>query len=249
MSEPSDKGEMKYLYNVELSPKELHSIGLIISQWGCLEHEIFTQTLMTFDEPIEGGDKLPKAMDNLRFFEVLNLWEERVVKKAAGVPKDVLSSQLERIRHYYEFRNAIAHGMWEWDISDPKKINSIRIRKRDIVTTHFTAEDLHDFSMEVAEINFKIRYPGGVEDLASAMSEKGSHISRIGAALLSGHPVADELSGPSPGMTTERAMTRKPYCSPSPSSAFALPPSLARELRRTGRATADKPLTVLCCFL
>jgi len=193
MSEERNKDEMKYLYNVELSPKELLHLGLIISHWGCLEHEIFHQTLMTFDEPDVRAGKLPNAMDNLRFFEVLNLWEERVVKKATDTFKDVLSKQLERIRHYYEFRNAIAHGMWTWDTSDLKKISSVRIRKINIVTTHFTAEDLQDFSMTVAEINFKIRYPGGVDDLAKAMGEKGSHISRTGMAFLTGNAILGDL--------------------------------------------------------
>jgi hypothetical protein len=130
-------------------------------------------------------------MDNLQFSEVLDLWEERVVNKANGEVKAVMSKQLERIRHYHEFRNAIAHGMWEWDTHDPKKIRSIRVRKRNIITTHFTADDLEHFSTQVAEINFKIRYPGGLEDLAKARAEQGFHISRIGAALLFGN--ADEL--------------------------------------------------------
>src|ERR1035441_9398355 len=47
------------------------------------------------------------------------------------------------------------------------------------------------------------------------------------------------MPGSSPGMTAKTEVrSRKPYSSPSPSSAFALPPSLVRELRRTSRLYA-----------
>lgn len=182
---------IRHLYDVELSEKELLSLGLIVSQWGCLEHEIFFQTLNSF--PPEGGKNLPKAMNNVHFSDVLDLWEERVVNRASKTRKLVLTEQLRRIRHCQDFRNAIAHGMWEWDQSDPKTIHAIRIRKKDIITTHFNADDLHDFSIEIAEINFSVRFPAGLKDLAKAMAEAGSYISRKGVALLSGSPIAADL--------------------------------------------------------
>jgi hypothetical protein len=199
MSEP-ENDDIPIVYNVELSPRELAHIGLIVSQWASLEYEIFTQTLMTFVDSEITGNELPRSMNNLQFSSVLDLWEERVINKANGEVKEVLIKELEHIRHYHEFRNAIAHGMWEWDKSDPKKIRSVRIRNRNVITIRFTAANLESFSTEVGKINFKIRCPSGLEDLAKIRAEQRFYMSRIGAALFSGDDelLPDEWKSPLP---------------------------------------------------
>jgi hypothetical protein len=55
-----DDGMM--VYDVELSDRETFHIGRIIALWGALEHEVFMQTLETFD--IEPGEleKLPNRL-------------------------------------------------------------------------------------------------------------------------------------------------------------------------------------------
>ncbi len=181
---------LDYLHDVELSERELFYIGQIIAQWGALEYEIFCQTLQTFDGCVKS---LPKEMNNMQFSGVLEKWRERVVDRCIGEKKKKLDEQYDLIRHYQDYRDALVHGMWDWDISSPHKIKTTRVRKKEVRSVHFTAADLQDFSLEVARINFNVRYPRGVEDLAE-MAKKGGHISRLGMSMLSGNPVAAELA-------------------------------------------------------
>ena len=75
----SDENEIKHLWDLELSDSEVHHIGKIVAHWGAIEHEVFIQTLMTFDTSSQEEIQLPKAMNNLNFTNVLELWKERVV--------------------------------------------------------------------------------------------------------------------------------------------------------------------------
>jgi hypothetical protein len=187
---PTEKrpNEMEYSTDVELSSRELLSIGKIVALWGSLEYEIFCQTLMSF-----GTKTLPKEMSNLQFSPVLTLWEARVVNKAMSKCKGVLLEQCKRIRYCLDFRNALVHGMWDWSLAAPEKITAIRVRKKEVVRAHFTADDLESLASELATINFNVRYPGGSEEYVTAMAERGAHLSRRGVCLLTGNPLVDDL--------------------------------------------------------
>ncbi|WP_018507502.1 hypothetical protein [Thiobacillus thioparus] len=188
-----------YLWDDELSERETFLIGKTIAQWGALEHEIFVQTLMTF----EGEEiALPRAMNNLQFTEILDLWKVRVAPKAEDERRKVLEQQYEKILKLKDYRDALVHGMWQWSKAELSKITSVRIRKKEIISVHFTADDLADFSLQLARVNFKLRFPGGIEDLAEQRTAEGSYINRIGSALLTGSPLADEWLK-SMGVTTD----------------------------------------------
>lgn len=188
-----------YLWDDELSERETFLIGKTIAQWGALEHEIFVQTLMTF----EGEEiALPRAMNNLQFTEILDLWKVRVAPKAEDERRKVLEQQYEKILKLKDYRDALVHGMWQWSKAELSKITSVRIRKKEIISVHFTADDLADFSLQLARVNFKLRFPGGIEDLAEQRAAEGSYINRLGSALLTGSPLADEWLK-SMGVTTD----------------------------------------------
>lgn len=193
MSENSNKSEdarIDHAHNVELSERELLSIGHIVAQWGALEHEVFCQTLQTFEEHTQ---TLPREMNNMQFSGVLEKWKERVVDQCNEEKKKKLEEQYALIRHYHDFRDALVHGMWDWDATSPDRIKTTRVRKKEVISTHFTAADLEVFSWELAKINFNIRYPRGIEDLAEEMINAGGYVSRLGASMLSGHTVTAEL--------------------------------------------------------
>ena len=46
---------MHYTLGTELSERETYLIGLIVSQWGFIESEIFEQTILSFED----GEVLP----------------------------------------------------------------------------------------------------------------------------------------------------------------------------------------------
>jgi hypothetical protein len=205
MSDNSNESEdprLDCLHNVELSERELLCIGHIMAQWGALEHEVFCQTLQTFDKH---EDTLPKEMNNMQFSGVLEKWKERVVDQCKGEKQKKLEEQYSLIRHYQGHRDALVHGMWNWDTASPNKIKTTRVRKTEILSTHFTAADLEVLSLSVARINFHIRYPLGDDDLAE-MINRGGYIGRLTMSMLAGHPVAAELM-PSLKLTDEKPGT------------------------------------------
>jgi hypothetical protein len=119
-------------------------------------------------------------MNNLQLTKLLDLWKERVVDQAQKDRAEVLRFQLDEINRLKNFRDALVHGMWQWSTSELTRISTVRVRREQVITTHFTMEDLQDFADRVASINFKVRYPGGLEDLARARVELGGGVSRIG---------------------------------------------------------------------
>lgn len=177
-------------FQPELSDREFFFIGTIVAQWGFLEHEIFLQTLLTFSDETE---KLPKDLSSLQFTTILAQWESRVVNAATGDAKAVLEKQLSKIRHYKDFRDALVHGMWDYDKSAPEQIITTRVRRKELVTVRFTANQLQEFAEELAKINAAILYPGGFEQYATERAAQGSYMSRRWIATMSGNPVAEEL--------------------------------------------------------
>ena len=177
---------IEHRWDAELSDREVFLIGKVIVQWGALEHEIFTQTLLTFDASEGEQAALPKAMNNLQVTELLALWKDRVVDQAKGDRSRVLQLQFDEILRLKDFRDAIVHGMWGWSASNLTTISTVRVRKKQVLTTHSTSDDLDDFYGRLANINFKIRFPGGLEDLARRRSEDGGYISRRLLSMMSG---------------------------------------------------------------
>jgi len=185
---------VKYSWESQLSDREVHFIGTIFVQWGALEHEVFMQTLMTF-EPPEGEKEvpvLPKQMNNLQFSRVLELWNERVAKPCRGRRGKVLQVQYDEIMKLKDVRDALTHGMWHWTAEDLGEIRTVRVKKREIITSRFSADNLGDVASRLGEINFKIRFPGGLVDIARQRIKDGGYMSRRAAAVFSGAPVDAE---------------------------------------------------------
>jgi len=181
---PEENNDLSYLFDLELSDKEVFYVGKIVSQWGSIEHEIFNQCLLTFDQE---EIKLPKAMNNLCFSDVLKLWIKRVVDVDNEERQTILLQQYEKIIELKDYRNALVHGMWNWDLSEPDVITTSRIRKKEIISTKFKPDDLVDFYTQLAKINFNIRFPGGVEELAEARMAQSGYIDRRGFEMLFGN--------------------------------------------------------------
>lgn len=182
---------MKYLWDHQLSGREIQLIGTIFVQWGALEHEVFIQTLMTF-EPKEGDADvpvLPKEMNNLQFSGVLELWNKRVAMNCRGRRGKVLQRQYGEILKLKDARDALTHGMWHWTPENLGEIQTVRVKKREVITSHFSVDALADISSRLGEVNFKLRFPGGLVDLARLRMNEGGYMSRRAVAMFSGAPV------------------------------------------------------------
>ncbi|MFC1542394.1 hypothetical protein ACFL4M_00710 [Pseudomonadota bacterium] len=170
------KKKIKEIWDDGLAGGEIYHIGKIVAHWGAIEHEIFCQTLQTFDEPSTEKIELPKTMNNMSFRAVLKLWNERVVVPAKEPERSVLTEQSRKIEAYQDHRNALVHGMWDWKRDQPEVVTTTRIRKKEIITTAFNEGDLHDFYTELAQINLLIRYPGGMQELFEEKASQGFYI-------------------------------------------------------------------------
>jgi hypothetical protein len=137
---------MKLLFDVELSEKESFLVGRIVALWGALEFEIFEQTVFSFPEEVA---ELPKEMNNMQFSKVLELWKERVIAKAKGRRQKVLMKQHARICQCQDYRDAIIHGMWDWNRSNPTVITTVRVKKKEIISMKFEPDDLAQFCTEL----------------------------------------------------------------------------------------------------
>ena len=172
-----ETSKVKHLLDIGLTEQELVTVGAIIAHWGAIEHEVFMQTFVTFDEPSITSDELPRAMSNLNFAEVLELWKKRVVDASTSEHKPVLTKQYDEIVRLSPFRNSLIHGMWDWDSADPKVLITSRVRKKEVIHTRFEAGDLEHFATSLAEINLLIRYPGGARQLLGEHLAQGGYVS------------------------------------------------------------------------
>jgi len=185
--------KLAHIWNAELSDREVFLIGKIVIQWGALQEEVFSQTLLSFDIDDSEKPALPKAMNNLQLTELLDLWKKRVIDQAQGERAIVLQGQFDEILELKDFRDALVHGMWEWSPNDPSLISTVLVRRKQMITIHFTAGDLENFYRRMASINFKIRFPGGTDEYFSKLAEQGSYMSRRWVSMISGSPIADDL--------------------------------------------------------
>lgn len=71
-------------------------------------------------------------------------------------------------------------------------VSTTRVAKKQIITMHFPAGSLANFHEALGVINFKIRYPGGLADLAQERATEGGYISRRAVCMLTGNSAADD---------------------------------------------------------
>ncbi|WP_337053133.1 hypothetical protein [Pseudoxanthomonas sp. USHLN014] len=181
--------------DLQLSEREIFLIGMIVAHWGALEHEVFIQALRSFDDPDIQATDLPKAMNNIQFTQVLALWKGRVVDKAEGERATVLQKVHDEILRMKEPRDALVHGMWQWSPESRDLISTIRVRRREILTSHFNVEYLQNFALRLSQLNFQIQCPRGTADLASSRQQVGFYISRKGLQLMASTARAKPSSG------------------------------------------------------
>lgn len=177
------------LMALPLSDAELHFIGQIIAYWGRIEHEVFGQALLSFGE----DEEVPSALgSNRNFPAVQRVWRERVISRADDERRTVLEREDAKITHYYQFRPAIAHAMWDWEMADTAVIISRRIVNKQVITVKLTKDDLASMASALGETLYWVTYPGGLADRGKELAEAGGYMSRHFVAMMKGDPRAVE---------------------------------------------------------
>ena len=142
-------------------------------------------------------------MNNMRFTDVLEQWNERVIHKSDKNRAAVLQKQHDEICRLMDYRNALVHGMWEWRDDQLDTITTTRIRKKEIISIKVKSDDLVDLYTQIARINFQIRYPSGVEELLQEKMKQGSYISRRALSMFTDSDIADDWMTPLPGQSND----------------------------------------------
>lgn len=181
---------MRHILDLGLSDREKFFIAETISQWGAIEHEVFLQTLKTF----EPDDTLPKEMSNIQFSGVLKLWEARVVHQADAERAAALREVHIGIEAKQEARNALVHGMWSWDTSAPGLVFVTRVKRDTVIRSVFDAKSLEALALDVCDLLYKLKYPRGIADQAEELGNDGYWFSRRRVAAMSRDPVTADLS-------------------------------------------------------
>ena len=184
-------GELRNIWRSELTDAEVYSVGDIFVLWACLEHEIFAQTLLTFEAEISDAIDLPKEMNNMQFTSVLDLWKSRVAEATTGPRGTVLREQYHEIVGLKDARDALAHGRWDWSPEAPHQVTTTRVKKSNLISSHFTTDFLHDMAVRLGEINFKVRFPGGLGELAETQIAEGGYMSRSAMTSMFNRPETD----------------------------------------------------------
>lgn len=164
---------------LELKDEEIYHIGMIVVHWAALEHEVFTQARMSFDDCGERSELLPKDLNNAQFTQTLDIWKRRVVDTSGNGRKEALESVHAEIVKLKEFRDALAHGMCTWSPDALDRITTERVKNGELIAVHFTTEGLSHFANAVACLNFRLRYPSGEVDLFSFRESSAVYFSRV----------------------------------------------------------------------
>ena len=165
-------------------------MGDIFVLWACLEHEIFVQTLLTFEVEVNQAADLPKEMNNMQFTSVLELWKSRVAEATTAPRGTVLREQYGEIVSLKDARDALAHGRWHWSPEAPDQVTTTRVKKSSLISSHFSTDFLHGMATRLGEINFKVRFPGGLGELAEAQISEG-YMSRSAMTSMFSRPETD----------------------------------------------------------
>lgn len=173
---------VKVIVGTELDDKETYLIGAIVAQWGFLENEIFEQTLLSYADE----ESLPRAMNNLQFSAVLELWKQRVVETSADATKRLFHAQYDEIVKLSPFRQAIIHSRWKWHADRLDVITAVRVAKDQIISVDFDTESLTDFMLRLGEVRRNLQYPGGEDERLAELEAMGGRISRSGYRMLFG---------------------------------------------------------------
>ena len=182
MTSHTENDEIEIGLDWGLSHQEISLIGNIIVEWSFLESELFKQIAESSNNSELSEIEFKKKLKYQGFTKLVKLWENEIVENSSDPINEVLTKQLDEILYLMDFRNAIAHAMWEWHPDKIGTISSVRVKKDKIIQVALTSEDLVNISKRLRRVNFNIRYPNGKDqfyaELAENISETGGYTSR-----------------------------------------------------------------------
>jgi hypothetical protein len=171
----------------DLEEEELAAIGYVTAQWAYLEHRILASTLALSHQ---SGAAPPKDAANLSFERRLAAWRETIERFVTDKKeKTRLLKLVSKAANLSTSRHKLAHGLWTWDYTDPRKLTAFSFRPTVGFEADFNAEGIRLLGQRIGKLNFELAFPGGKEDAYRSMAElasEGRGASRSALLELSG---------------------------------------------------------------
>jgi hypothetical protein len=172
----------------DISEREMYAIGKMTATWALLESLLIK---MTLDLARYSGHRLPPDF-------VKNNTLARTVKELTSLMKRIKESErlkrslgtiLQRTNTLKTQRHALTHGVFSWDTNKPGfiRVESPKKQKRH----EFDTRTIDKIAQKIAELNFEIMYPSGIDEFYKEKIKAGCGISRLYAILMSGEESDD----------------------------------------------------------
>jgi hypothetical protein len=180
-------GAEKPALYADVSEAETYAIGKMTTGWAILEHSMMSVTITLARRYKQA---LPANFLTLPFGKRFESFRNMIgLVKSPGTKKH-FESVASRIANVQAERHDFTHGLWDWDYKAPHKVTVDHARKKGRRYKNYDFHAILDIATRIAEINFDLLYPRGVDQYqkahARAIARTGFYISRKFAVAISG---------------------------------------------------------------
>jgi hypothetical protein len=186
----------------DISDAEFYAIGKITASWAILEHSMMyaaitlatkhkppptkgfaalpiVRKLLKFVMPAPRPAAIPHNYPTLPFERRLRVFGSVIASIPIGPARTRLENIASRIANVQAERHDFTHGIWDWAASTPTKITVDHVRKNGRRRhKHYDSEAMLKLAERVAQINFELCYPQGLEQFYEAKAQAGGYMSR-----------------------------------------------------------------------
>jgi hypothetical protein len=209
---PTDEAELPALY-ADISDAEFYAIGKMTTSWAILEHSMLAtaQHLEAEVARVSTGTsrsivgkvmsrifrsrrplRLPKNFSTMPFEMRFRIFQNLIKALPAGPTRDRLGKLASRIANVQAERHDFTHGLWDWSAASPAKITVDHVRKKGRRRhKKYDSTSMLQFAERIAQINFELCYPKGIEQFWAAKTQAGGYMSRRFLASISRGEIAD----------------------------------------------------------
>lgn len=166
-----------YRTGFDIDQEEYAAIGRVTVQWAYLEHGVFAMTKSI----AEAADiSLPTDALSTSFKRRLKAFRLTVEELLLDPERGRLLKLISQIENAEPDRHRITHGMWEWDETNPERINASSFRPGFEFEKTFDVRRLTKLADKIGEITAAMEYPEGFKSLLEGYADENGHVSFAG---------------------------------------------------------------------
>jgi hypothetical protein len=156
----------------ELTEPEIYAIGYVAANWAVSEHLIYFISTELADM---AQIPLPQDVSATAFKKRIRAFRALVrATLVDGESKNKLLKLANRLSGAARSRNRINHGLWDWEPDKPEQLISSSHHPHFKFEEPFDMNKLMKLGDRIAEINFDLYFPGGMDQAYEQMAEERS---------------------------------------------------------------------------